>query len=339
MKTNSPANSAPAARPAPSVPSRSKSGMPRRRAQAKSSTVARIERIAACITNGTSPTIHLIVTCWNPHSAVSATLRANAFESSALRSCAMGRDFGVGFRHAEEGEEHRFEKARCRARAEGRGARRRCRTRTGARDRAARRLLLGSAQGRSPRAVRHAGGGGSGPARGRRRCRGGPRGARGPAGSRIRARYQRVDRPGYRRAGGGSRPPHRRPLIARTPLLACCAGIVAWSAATAQPAVAPEYDCLIEARQALDIRSPVEGVIETVHVQRGASVRKGQTLALLFSGPERAALDLARSRAGNEGEIKSAEARVDITRKKWERAEELVKKNFVSANARDEVLL
>jgi RND family efflux transporter MFP subunit len=118
--------------------------------------------------------------------------------------------------------------------------------------------------------------------------------------------------------------------------LTCCAGIIAWSAASAQPAPEPEFDCLIEARQTLDIRSPVEGVIETVYVQRGASVRRGQVLALLFSGPERAQLELARSRAGNEGEIKSAEARVDITRKKWERAEELVKKNFVSANARDE---
>ena len=116
----------------------------------------------------------------------------------------------------------------------------------------------------------------------------------------------------------------------------CCAGILASCAALAQPALAPEYDCLIEARQALDIRSPVEGVIEAVLVQRGASVKKGQTLAMLFSGPERAALDLARSRAGNEGEIKSAEARVELTRKKYERAEELVKKNFVSANARDE---
>ena len=93
---------------------------------------------------------------------------------------------------------------------------------------------------------------------------------------------------------------------------------------------------MIEARQALDIRSPVEGVIEAVHVQRGSSVRKGQTLALLSSGPERAALDLARSRATNEGEIKSAEARVEITRKKFDRADELMKKNFVSANARDE---
>lgn len=114
-----------------------------------------------------------------------------------------------------------------------------------------------------------------------------------------------------------------------------CTALVAGTAA-AQPGVAPEYDCLIEARQALDIRSPVEGVIETVHVQRGASVKKGQTLALLFSGPERAALDLARSRATNEGEIKAAEARLELNRKKYERAEELVKKNFVSANARDE---
>jgi len=71
-------------------------------------------------------------------------------------------------------------------------------------------------------------------------------------------------------------------------------------------------------------------------VQRGASVKKGQTLALLSSGPERAALDLARSRATNEGEIKAAEARVELTRKKYERADELMKKSFVSANARDE---
>jgi RND family efflux transporter MFP subunit len=93
---------------------------------------------------------------------------------------------------------------------------------------------------------------------------------------------------------------------------------------------------MIEARQALEIRAPVEGVLADVPVQRGSRIRKGQVLAYLSSGPERAALDLARSRATNEGELKAAEARVEITRKKLERAEELVKKNFVSVNARDE---
>jgi len=97
-----------------------------------------------------------------------------------------------------------------------------------------------------------------------------------------------------------------------------------------------EYDCMIEARQSIAVRSPVEGVIESILVQRGDVVKKGALVATLSSGPERAALDMARSRATMQGEIKSAEARVDLTRKKWERAEELVKRNFVSENARDE---
>ncbi|HKB84043.1 MAG TPA: efflux RND transporter periplasmic adaptor subunit [Burkholderiales bacterium] len=99
---------------------------------------------------------------------------------------------------------------------------------------------------------------------------------------------------------------------------------------------AAEYDCLIEARQKVDIRSPVEAVIESVQVQRGDLVRRGQVIATLESGPERAALDLARSRATMQGELKAAEARVDLTQKKLVRAEELYKQNFVSVNARDE---
>ena len=61
-----------------------------------------------------------------------------------------------------------------------------------------------------------------------------------------------------------------------------------------------------------------------------------ELLAKLASGPELAALNLARSRATMEGELKAAEARVEITRKKWERADELHKRSFVSANAKDE---
>jgi RND family efflux transporter MFP subunit len=99
---------------------------------------------------------------------------------------------------------------------------------------------------------------------------------------------------------------------------------------------AAEYDCLIEARQKVDIRSPVEAVIESVQVQRGDLVRKGQIIATLESGPERAALELARSRATMQGELKAAEARVELTQKKQIRAEELYKQNFVSVNARDE---
>jgi RND family efflux transporter MFP subunit len=99
---------------------------------------------------------------------------------------------------------------------------------------------------------------------------------------------------------------------------------------------ASEFDCLIEARQQVDIRSPVEAVIESVRVQRGDLVKKGQVIATLESGPERAALELARSRATMQGELKAAEARMELAQKKMMRAEELHKQNFVSVNARDE---
>lgn len=112
------------------------------------------------------------------------------------------------------------------------------------------------------------------------------------------------------------------------------AAIAAAGAVAAEAAL--EFDCLVEARQDLDVRSPVEGVIEAVLVERGTLLKKGQEIARLASGPERAALELARSRASMEGELKSAQTRVDITQKKLNRAEELLKKSFVSENARDE---
>ena len=100
--------------------------------------------------------------------------------------------------------------------------------------------------------------------------------------------------------------------------------------------VGGDFECVIEARQQLDVRTSAEGVVEEVLVRRGDVVKKGALLARLSSGPERATLNLARERATMEGEIKAAEARVDLARKKWERADELHKRNFVSANAKDE---
>ena len=112
----------------------------------------------------------------------------------------------------------------------------------------------------------------------------------------------------------------------------------AWLLAPLLPvtAAAQEFDCVIEPRQQVDVRSSAEGVIESVLVKRGDTVKKGQLLAKLASGPELAALNLSRSRATMEGELKAAQARVEITRKKWERADELHAKGFLSANAKDE---
>jgi len=104
-------------------------------------------------------------------------------------------------------------------------------------------------------------------------------------------------------------------------------------------AAAPEeHDCMMLPRQQIEVRSPVEAMIESIRVRRGDLVTKGQVIATLESGPERAALALAQSRAGMQGEIKVAEARRDLAEKKMRRAEELSKQNFISENARDEAI-
>lgn len=101
---------------------------------------------------------------------------------------------------------------------------------------------------------------------------------------------------------------------------------------------AKEFDCLIEARQTVEIRSSVEAVIKTIHVGRGDFVKKGDVLVTLESGAEEAALQLAQSRSTMQGEINAAEARLELARKKWEQAQELYEQKFVSASARDEAV-
>lgn len=70
--------------------------------------------------------------------------------------------------------------------------------------------------------------------------------------------------------------------------------------------LAQEFDCIIEARQTIDIRSPVDGLIESLGAERGQVVKKGQILVQLESGPERAALAIARSKAESTGPLRSA---------------------------------
>lgn len=102
------------------------------------------------------------------------------------------------------------------------------------------------------------------------------------------------------------------------------------------PAPAQDFDCIIEARQMIDIRSPVEGLIERVAVERGEVVKKGQVLVTLESGPERAAVAVAKQRAEASGMVKSAEAKLDLAVKKERRAEDLARQSFISSNALEE---
>ena len=112
--------------------------------------------------------------------------------------------------------------------------------------------------------------------------------------------------------------------------------VLACLAIYAGPTWSNPYECLIEPRQTVEIRSSVEGIIEKILVQRGERVQAGQVLVQLESSAELSAVQLARFRSEAGGRIASAENRLDYASKKLERSKELQAQNFVSTQARDE---
>ena len=107
-------------------------------------------------------------------------------------------------------------------------------------------------------------------------------------------------------------------------------------AGAAASALAAPFDCLVEPAQVVEIRTPVEGLIDKVHVQRGDSVKRGQVMVELLSNLERSTAESARFRAQMEGQIAAARNRLDYATKKLARATDLALQNYASAQVRDE---
>jgi RND family efflux transporter MFP subunit len=99
---------------------------------------------------------------------------------------------------------------------------------------------------------------------------------------------------------------------------------------------ADELDCLIEPHEVVNLSSPVEGVLEKVHVDRGAIVKKGQVVAQLESNLEHATVTLARARAEMDAAIKSSEERLAFSVLKLTRSEKLLEKQLISVAELDE---
>ena len=104
----------------------------------------------------------------------------------------------------------------------------------------------------------------------------------------------------------------------------------------AAPALASEYDCLIEPRQELKLAAPVPGVVAEVAVDRGDRVHKGQVVARLESDVEEANAQVATVHATNETAIASGKARVEFLQRKMNRNAQLRPDNIVSFAQADE---
>ena len=93
---------------------------------------------------------------------------------------------------------------------------------------------------------------------------------------------------------------------------------------------AARVGCLIEPESIAEVGSSVIGAIESLYVERGDFVRKGQVLATLKADVERASLSIAQARSLSEAEVRAAQSNLDFLRQKQARTEDLVNKNFLS---------
>ncbi len=99
-----------------------------------------------------------------------------------------------------------------------------------------------------------------------------------------------------------------------------------------------EFDCVIEPHVMVEVSSATEGVIEKLNVDRNDVVSKGQMLAELNSGVEKANLELALARAEITSEVEYWQADLGLNNRKKRRVEELYHRKAVSVHERDEVV-
>jgi RND family efflux transporter MFP subunit len=91
--------------------------------------------------------------------------------------------------------------------------------------------------------------------------------------------------------------------------------------------------CLIEPFRISDVGSPVIGVIESTLAGPDQVAALGQPLAILRADVERQSVAVAASKAQAVGEVRAAEATVELARQKLARAKDLADQQFISGQA------
>lgn len=96
------------------------------------------------------------------------------------------------------------------------------------------------------------------------------------------------------------------------------------------------FDCVIEPAETVKLGSPVTGVIQAIHVERGDLIEAGDAVADLESSVERAGANLARARTQLQGAIKSREASYELGQRRNDRVNRLFKGETLSLDLRDQ---
>jgi len=96
------------------------------------------------------------------------------------------------------------------------------------------------------------------------------------------------------------------------------------------------YECLIEPAETVELGTAVGGVLSHVYVRRGERIKHGQVLATLDSRAEQASADLARYKSQLAGPTELAEAKIEFSKRKFERRKDMAAEKLLAQQDSDD---
>jgi len=117
----------------------------------------------------------------------------------------------------------------------------------------------------------------------------------------------------------------------------CVSLVLALFAVQSLAADIPQLDCVVEPHMVVDLSTQIDGIVETILVDRGDLVEQDQIVVTLESAVEQAAVDFARARAQATSELRAGQVSVDFAQRREERVQTLHRDNVVSTDQFDEV--
>lgn len=111
--------------------------------------------------------------------------------------------------------------------------------------------------------------------------------------------------------------------------------VLLWSQSTGN-LLAEDLDCVIEPSEVADISTTIRGILSSIEVKKGDWIEKGDVVARLEDSVERASVDLAEAKAGSKKLLAARKERLDLARKRANRARNLRSSKAIASQDLDE---
>ncbi len=117
---------------------------------------------------------------------------------------------------------------------------------------------------------------------------------------------------------------------------AACLLLVSFLSVPCYANLTEELDCIIEPEMTIELSTSVDGIVDSISVDKSDRVEKGQVLAQLEASVEKAGVAVAAAQAKADDDIRAKQVNKKFAERKQRRAAELFTKQVGSSYDKDE---